>query len=143
MPTVWVCGSASLLHASEGQRDDHANPGVPALWEKSSHEREGDRTMNNYDLAKLLRDAADALEKSQKVLDATNIGKPLKSLLDFDKLPARAKHIFHNERIDSVDQLTSLSEDDLLEKRNCGEAVVRTIRDFLAANGLYLRLEGP
>jgi hypothetical protein len=46
MPAVWVCGSASLLHASEGQRDDHAKPGVPALWEESSHEREGDRTMS-------------------------------------------------------------------------------------------------
>jgi hypothetical protein len=145
MPAVWVCGSASLLHAAESERDDYAKPGVPALWEESSHEREGDRTMNNYGLVKLLRDAADALEKAQKVLDSVNVGRPLKSLQDFDKLPTGVKNVLigwsPEEEINYVEQLTSMSEGQLRDRRQCGDVAIKCIRNFLAVNGLHLRLD--
>lgn len=55
----------------------------------------------------------------------------------------RTANCLKKQRIETIDELLSLSADDLLKIDNFGEKSLKEIREILAAEGMYLSGEKP
>lgn len=72
------------------------------------------------------------------ILEA-KLNKPISEL----KLSVRANNCLESEGINSVRQLVSMAEDQLLEVRNFGDTTLNEVREKLAEMGLHLGMRVP